>query len=88
MIKQQDLDAIISVVEQQGLSETLIKELRAEYSYHFTYCMDDDMDAHTPALSKDSFNVYFVDSTDHCASLTQELAHASGFVFAEVLDDD
>ena len=88
MIAQQDLDAIISVVEQQGLSETLIGQLRDQYSdYHFTYCMDDDMDAHTPAIAKDQFNVYFVNSADHCASLTKDLDHASGLVFGEVIED-
>lgn len=87
MITQQDLDAIVSLVEQKGLSEMLIGELRGQYDYHFTYCMDDDMDAHTPAIAKEHFNVYFVNSADHCASLTKDIDHASGFVLAEVIDE-
>lgn len=89
MIQQQDLDAIVSLVEQQGLSESVITGLRDQYSdYHFTYCMDDDMDAYTPALERDGFNIYFVNSANHCATLTQNQESASGLVFAEILDDD
>ena len=75
-------------MQARGLSEDLISELRSQFDYHFTYCMDDDMDAYTPAIEKDSFNVYFVDSSEHCSKLTTEPANASGFVLAEVIDDD
>jgi hypothetical protein len=88
MITQQDLDAIITQVDQQGLSESVLAALRQQFDYHFTYCMDDDMDAHEPAMTRAGFNVYFVNSADHCAHLTKQPELASGFVFAEVIDDE
>lgn len=88
MISQPDVDAVISTVEAKGLSESLISELRNQYDYHFTYCMEDDMDASTPAIERKSFNVYFVNSSDHCSKLTTDPASASGFVLAEIIDDE
>lgn len=87
MISQQELDAIIHHVEQQGLSEAVLAQLRNQYNdYHFTYCIDDDMDAYEPVIEKNGFNIYFVNTSDHCASLTRQLETASGLVFGEVLD--
>ena len=88
MIAQEDLDTIIATVEEQGLSDAVLEALRGQYDYHFTYCMDDDMDAHEPAMERKGFNVYFVNSKEHCAHLTKQPDQASGFVFAEVIDDD
>ena len=89
MIATQDIEKIIGFVESKGLSDLVISDLRSQYdNYHFTYCMEDDMDAHTPAIERQSFNIYFVDSADHCAKLTREPEHGSGFVFAEIIDDE
>lgn len=89
MIKAEDLNSVVDTIKKNGLSEELVGELRGRFSdYHFTYCMDDDMDAHTPAQSHGSFNVYYVNSTNHCSSLTKDPDQASGFVLAEVLSDD
>jgi hypothetical protein len=44
------------------------------------------MGAAKPYMEKDSFNIYLVDSRDHCASLTTDDANASGLVIAEVLE--
>lgn len=89
MIAEQDVKTILSHVENAGLNDSVISDLRAQYKdYHFTYCMEDDMDAHTPAIESRDFNVYFVDSADHCAKLTRDPAHGSGFVFAEIINDD
>ena len=87
MISQSDVDAVISLVEAKGLSESLLSELRNQYDYHFTYCMEDDMDASTPAIEREAFNVYFVNSSEHCSKLTLDPESASGFVLAEVIDD-
>lgn len=87
MISQAEVDEIVGLVETKGLSETVIAELRRQYPYHFTYCMEDDMDASLPALEKADFNVYFVDSSNHCSILTQHPENASGLVLAEVIHD-
>lgn len=89
MINEADIERVIDVVESTGLSEQLIGTLRAEFAdYHFTYCMDDDMDAYEPAVERPGFNIYFVNSSDHCSTLTKDPQGASGFVLAEVIDDD
>ena len=87
MIPQEDVSAIVGLVESRGLSESVIAELRQQYRYHFTYCMDDDMEAKAPAIEKAGFSVYFVDSSNHCSVLTPDPEKASGFVFAEVVED-
>ncbi len=89
MISEQHIQSVVNLASEKGLSDELISDLRAQFpDYHFTYCMDDDMDAHTPAQSYRTFNVYFVNSTEHCSSLTRDPAHASGFVLAEVVEDE
>ena len=89
MMTESDIEAILAEIESDGLSESLIATVRQRYpDFHFTYCMDDDMDAHTPARVCRGFNVYYVNSTDHCATLTTNLEQASGLVFAEVMDED
>ena len=89
MMTESDIEAILAEIESDGLSESLIVTVRQRYpDFHFTYCMDDDMDAHTPARVCRGFNVYYVNSTDHCATLTANLEQASGLVFAEVIDED
>ena len=88
MIAANDVETIIRQVEAGGLSDAAISELRKQYqNYHFTYCMEDDMDAHIPAIERTGFNLYFVDSADHCAKLTRDPEQGSGFVFAEIIDE-
>jgi hypothetical protein len=87
MLNAQQIESIADFVQQQGPSEETIAALRETYSdCHFTYCIDDDMGAAKPYMEKESFNIYLVDSRDHCAALTTDDANASGLVIAEVLE--
>jgi len=88
MIPASDIQGVVDYVKANGLSDDVVSQLRGKYQYHFTYCMDDDMEAYTPAMEEEGFNVYFVNSTEHCSKLTIDPNNASGFVLAEVLDDD
>ncbi len=89
MISQQDIDTVINRVHENGLSEELISTLRGEFNdYHFTYCIDDDMEAYKAAIECEGFNIYFVNSAEHCSKLTTDPTNASGFVLSEVIDDD
>ena len=89
MIVEADISGVVDFVKANGLSETVVSELRGKYGdYHFTYCIDDDMEAYEPALESDGFNVYFVNSSEHCSKLTTDPTNASGFVLAEVIDDE
>lgn len=89
MISRHQLQAVVDFVEQQGLSEMTIAELKKSYpGCHFTYCMDDDVNYPKPYQECKSFNVYLVDSREHCSSLTTDAEVASGVVLAEVFDED
>lgn len=88
MISPEQLQRIASTIGKQVLSEDAITRLRGEYpGIHFTYCMDDDLPNNKPMLESDGFNLYLVDSRDHCLCLTRNYAHASGIVIAEVTSE-
>jgi hypothetical protein len=90
MISTEQVDVIVSRVEQAGLGEAVLAELRTEYpDVRFTYCMDDDIGAMAkPVVERTEFNLYFVDSREHCLCLTNDHAIATGVVLAEVIPDD
>lgn len=90
MLNEQAIEQVIDLVSQQGLSEVTIANLREQFNdAHFTYCMDDDVGgAAKPFRECEGFNVYLVNSADHCSVLTREVEGASGMVLAEVFDDD
>lgn len=89
MLNEQAINQVIDVVNQQGLSEATLSALRNQFGdAHFTYCMDDDVGAATPYRECEGFNIYLVNSADHCSVLTREVDGASGMVLAEVIDDD
>ncbi|MAD47643.1 MAG: hypothetical protein CMI02_16640 [Oceanospirillaceae bacterium] len=88
MINRHQLQAMIDFVEQKGLNETTLGELRQQYEgLHFTWCLDDDINFEHPVAEHQEFNVFLVDSRDHCSTLTKDAETASGVVFAEILED-
>ncbi len=89
MINRHSLNAILDFVDQNGLSEQTLSELRGEFpDCHFTYCMDDDVIFSQAYAEKEAYNVYLVDSRAHCSALTDDADVASGIVFAEVIVDE
>lgn len=89
MITQAQLDEVIRLAEQSNLDETLLIDLRAAHpGVHFTCCMDDDIVVYAkPVAERPKFNVYLVNSSDHCSVLTNDLDGASGIVLAEIIED-
>ncbi len=88
MLSANDIDAVIGIVGEQGLSETTIAGLRQQFGgAHFTYCSEDDIGDARPYRECAGFNVYLVNSEDHCSVLTREVEGASGMVLAEVYDE-
>lgn len=88
MITESTLNHIAALIEQRGLDDTLVAQLRSVYpGKHFTYCMDDDVHSGKPVLEREGFRIYLVNSTEHCSTLTNALETASGFVLAEVISD-
>ncbi|MFC3608351.1 DUF6129 family protein [Stutzerimonas tarimensis] len=89
MINQAQLDEVIRTVEQASLDETLLTRLRAAYpGVHFNTCMDDDVSVNAkPYAERAGFNVYLVNSANHCSTLTNDPDIASGVVLAEIIED-
>lgn len=89
MLNEHMVDQVIGVIGDKGLSEATLAALRDQFNdAHFTYCMDDDVGAVAKAYREcDGFNIYLVNSQDHCSVLTRELDGASGMVLAEVIEE-
>jgi hypothetical protein len=88
MISMDDIHQVASLVHQQGLNESLITQLRVQYpGKHFTWCMEDDINSGSPVFRDDRLAIYLVDSRDHCSTLTKDMAAASGFVLAEIMEE-
>lgn len=90
MISEQMLDQICARVNEQVIGEPMLLQLRKEYpEVHFSWCFDDDIGATaTPYREETGFNLYLVNSSDHCSKLSNDPEGASGVVVAELLDDE
>jgi hypothetical protein len=85
VISSEQLVQIGKVASEMPLSESMVGQLRCSFpGIHFTYCMDDDLAEATPVLTAPAFNLYLIDSRNHCLSFTSNLAVASGVVVAEI----
>ncbi len=85
MISQEQLSRIGELVKSRPVSEQSLELLRGDFpDLHFTYCMDDDVVGARPVFEDAGFNLYLVDSSSHCLSLTQDMETASGLVLAEI----
>lgn len=85
MITQQQLEQIARQARDNPLSETVLEQLRNSFSdIHFTYCMDDDVVAANPVYEDQAFNLYLIDSRNHCLCFTQDMDIATGVVLAEI----
>ena len=69
-----------------GLNEAALVTLKQTWpELRITLCNDDDMPARLPpALRREKFNLYLVNGSEHCLSLTDDPLQAIGVVLAEV----
>ena len=86
---QQDvIDRITDQLLSQDIDEHTLQSLRKAYhDIHFTFCMDDDIYNGKPVKETEKFNVYLVNSSSTCLSLTNDVDRATGLVIAEVIPD-
>ncbi|WP_428610582.1 DUF6129 family protein [Sedimenticola sp.] len=85
MITRDQLNQIGWLVGEAPLSESTVTVLRSHFpEIHFTYCMDDDVMTAGPILKGSGFNLYLIDSSQHCLSFTQDMELATGVVVAEI----
>ena len=88
MITNEQLQSISSLANAEPLSDGIVERLRSNFpDLHFTYCMDDDVIAANPVQSEPAFNLYLVDSRNHCLCFTQDLEVATGVVLAEIEEE-
>lgn len=89
MITQTQLAAVGDYANRQEIiSDDVVAELRKDFpDIHFTYCMDDDVYQANPIFESAAFNLYLIDSREHCLSFTQDLEIATGIVLAEIEDE-
>jgi len=68
----------------QVIGGALQEELKQAFpGVRFTLCSEDDIHAGKPVMAKDGFDIYLVGSSDHCLTLTNDYALATGVVIAE-----
>ena len=69
--------------------DALLADLRARFpGLHLTVCGDDDVPARLPAvLERPGFNMYLVNGSEHCLSLTNDPDVAIGVVLAWTGED-
>lgn len=89
MIAPELLQEVAETVAQAGAEESVLGVLRAAFhGVHFSWCMDDDVGKAKPVLERPGFNLYLVDSREHCLKLTNDTAIATGFLVAQVSPED
>jgi len=90
MISQEQLDQIHDFVMSSDIGEELISALKQQHpDLHFSWCFDDDIGATAkPYCESNGFNLYLVNSENHCSCLSNDPDSSSGVVIAEVIDDE
>ncbi len=89
MIETATLDGIAAAAAGRPVDEALLADLRQVWpGLHITLCSDDDVPARLPpALERPGFNLYLVNGSEHCLSLTNDPAVAVGVVLAWADED-
>jgi hypothetical protein len=89
MIQAETITRIKELLNEHGVDENSVDQLRGLFpDVHFTYCSEDDIHSGRPVEESEQFNIYLVDSREHCLSLTVDPEIATGMVIAERYDDE
>lgn len=87
MIVPETLEQIANAAAALGeLNEDALATMKQTWpGMRFTLCSDDDMPARLPpVLKRERFNLYLVNGSEHCLSLTDDPLQAIGVVLAWV----
>ncbi len=87
MIVPETLSRIASAAAACGeLNDDALLSLKQTWpDLRFTLCSNEDMPARLPpALQREGFNLYLINGSEHCLSLTDDPAQAIGVVLAYV----
>ena len=78
------LQQIRSLLEGDGSAAERIASLRKSLpGVSLTRCDASDMDAETPVLETAGFDVYLIDTSEHCVRITTQPEAATGLIVAE-----
>lgn len=90
VLNPERLDAIAQSVASIGMADDLLLRLRADYAeLRFSQCSEDDIPARLqPLLAAEGFDLYLMDTREHCITLTNDLNAASGVVIAWRSDEE
>jgi len=87
MIQESLIESVVLAVKKEGTGDSLLKLLKANHpDTYFSCCNDEDVFGPDPIYASQTFNLYLVDSSDHCLSLTKDKEVASGILIARVTD--
>jgi hypothetical protein len=79
-----DLAQIRELLETDQPVSARIGSIRAAFpKISLTRCDASDMDTETPALEFGNFNVFLIDTSEHCVRITTNPASATGVIIAE-----
>lgn len=88
MITPTQLKSVARQTDKLELSDTVTFSLREQFpEIHFTFCHDDDVCAGKPVYASSHYNLYLIDSSDHCLTFTQDMKAATGIVVAETCEE-
>ena len=83
------IDKVAKMAGGKPVDETLKEELKTAFpKIRFTLCSEDDIHTGKPVLESNGLDIYLVGSSDHCLTLTNDFALATGVVIAEAYDDE
>jgi len=89
MITKNLLDQMVIQLKNDGANEIVLSDLKQKWAdVHFTLCADDDIINAKPVRETPQFNLYLVNTSQHCAVLTNDLDHASGVVIAWRVEEE
>lgn len=89
MISENDLNQIVAKTLDVGAHEEGLSILKQTFpNVHFTLCADDDIINGKPVYENSLFNIYLVNTSQHCAVLTNDNEQASGVVIAWRTEDE
>ncbi len=78
------LDEIRTLLEGEGSAAERVASLRSAFpGVSLTRCDASDMDAETPVLETARFDVYLIDTSEHCVRVTTQPEAATGLILAE-----
>jgi hypothetical protein len=83
------LARVADLVDGCVIDSALQEQLKQAFpDIRFTLCSEDDIHAGKPVLEREGFDIYLVGNSDHCLTLTNDYALATGIVVAEKYPDE